>query len=81
MLCHVFWSQVEYKIVCFIFEQLRKNRIFVDLAFCMGSLDLMWVTSSTQNINVAKNQNWGLKQKISTEEILLFNNICYLEKY
>ena len=22
MLCHVFWSQVEYKIVCFIFKSL-----------------------------------------------------------
>ena len=25
MLCHVFWSQVEYKIVCFILENLLKD--------------------------------------------------------
>ena len=25
MLCHVFWSQVEYKIVCFIFENLDES--------------------------------------------------------
>ena len=41
----------------------------------------MWVRSSTQNINVAIKQNWVLKERICTEEILLFNNVYELAKY
>ena len=31
-----------------------KNNIFVDFAFCMGFPDLIWVTSSAENIDLAK---------------------------
>ena len=50
------------------------------MAFCMEFPDLIWVMSSTQNINVAKKQNWGLKRKICKEETVL-SNICHLAKY
>ena len=36
---------------------IKKNKKFVDLVFCMGFPDLIWMTSSTQNINVAKKQH------------------------
>ena len=31
MLCHVFWSQVEYKIVCFIIEVRAEGNVFAQL--------------------------------------------------
>ena len=31
MLCHVFWSQVEYKIICFILE-----RVDIEESFCLS---------------------------------------------
>ena len=46
----------------------KYHKTFVDLAFCMGFPDLIWVTSSTQNISVAKKRNWGLKQKPALEK-------------
>ena len=30
MLCHVFWSQVEYKIVCFIYLRIEQGRKLVE---------------------------------------------------
>ena len=52
-----------YKVWSSSFERIRKNKTFVDLAFYVRFPDLIWVTSSTQNISVVKKTNLGIKTK------------------
>ena len=50
------WSQYVYNVQLSSFER-SKNKTFADLVSYMRFPDLIWVTSSDQNINVARKQN------------------------
>ena len=45
-----------YKIWSTSFKRKMKNNIFIDCTFYMGFTDLIWVTSSAENIDLARNR-------------------------
>ena len=57
-----------------------KNNTFIDFAFYIGFPNLIWVTSSAENIHLARRRNLGPKYKICTIEKVLFNNFYHLAK-
>ena len=57
-------AQCVYKVWSSSFERLRKNKTFVDLAFCFGFPDLILVMSTTQIISVAKKTKFGIKKNL-----------------
>ena len=57
-----------------------KNNTFFEFAFYMGFPDLMWVTSSAENIDLARKGKLGPKQNIWMIKNVLFNNFYPLAK-
>ena len=44
-----------------LFHTMNENNTFVDFAFCIGFPDLIWVTSSAENIDLARKRKLGPK--------------------
>ena len=55
MLCHVFWSQVEYKIICFIINvgsNMFSGSLYVIVCACFVPLNTNSLKLSTINLGI-----------------------------